>query len=190
MWEYTYCFILYFGVESDLLLSFFRLCPKPTRRGSWGSIPRIVPSGSFLSSYIYHLFIIYKQKTYITFVSYGILVLNQRLSSPFLFSIVGMAEVLGSEPTYGCYVSLLFIYLNSSFPIFMESLSHLYVFLWLENVIILKYNKCSKLTLTQKIKKPHTRAHRLIFINFFGFSFIWNCGCQLKFSKRQNKKEN
>ena len=27
-------------------------------------------------------------------------------------------------------------------------------FLWLENVIILNYNKCSKLTLIQKIKEP------------------------------------
>ena len=30
----TYCFVSYFGVESDLLLSFFCLCPKSTRRGS------------------------------------------------------------------------------------------------------------------------------------------------------------
>ena len=131
MCEYTYCFISYFGVESDLLLCFFRLCPKPTRRGSWGSIPRIVPSGSFLSSYIYHLFIISKQKTYHTFVSYGILVLNPRLSSPFLFSVVGMTEVLDWEPRYGCYISisisLLFIYLNSSFLIFTESLSIAFV---------------------------------------------------------------
>ena len=147
-----YCFISYFGVESGLLLSFFRLCLKPMRRGSWGSISRIVPSGRFLSSYIYHLFIISKQKTYHTFVSYGFLVLNPRLSSlggivalgkfdalhidhrelaiqatkvgpPFLLSVVGMAEVLGWESRYGCYISLLFIYLNSSFPIFMQSLS-------------------------------------------------------------------
>ena len=46
-----------------------------------------------------------------------------KFGPPFLFSVVGMAELLGWEPRYGCYISLLFIYLNSSFPIFMESLS-------------------------------------------------------------------
>ena len=46
-----------------------------------------------------------------------------KVGPPFLLSVVGMAEVLGWESRYGCYISLLFIYLNSSFPIFMQSLS-------------------------------------------------------------------
>ena len=39
-----------------------------------------------------------------------------KVGPPFLLSFVGIAEVLGWEPRYGCYISLLFIYLNSSFP--------------------------------------------------------------------------
>ena len=50
-----------------------------------------------------------------------------KVGPPFLLSFVGMAEVLGWEPRYGFYVSLLFIYLNSSFPIFMELLSIAFV---------------------------------------------------------------
>ena len=36
---------------------------------------------------------------------------------------------------------------------YMELEFHV-IFLWLENVVILNYNKCSKLTLTQKIEEP------------------------------------
>ena len=39
-----------------------------------------------------------------------------KVGPPFLLSFVGMAEVLGWEPRYGSYMSLLFVYLKSSFP--------------------------------------------------------------------------
>ena len=129
MQEYTYC-TYHILVQNLICFSLFSFVSEANEKRIvrfHPRFPRIVPSGSFLSSYIYHLFIISKQKTYHTFVSYGILVLNPRLSFPSLFSVVGMAEMLGWEPRYGCYISLLFLYLNSSFPIFMQSLSIAFV---------------------------------------------------------------
>ena len=38
-----------------------------------------------------------------------------------------------------------------------------YIFLWLKNILISKYNKCSKLTLTNKIEEPLSpRSQRLV----------------------------
>ena len=37
-----------------------------------------------------------------------------------------------------------------------------------------KYNKCSKLTLTQKIEEPHARAQRLV-----GLKVVWDEGPSL-----------
>ena len=34
-----------------------------------------------------------------------------------------------------------------------------FFFGWLENIVILNYNKCSKLTLTQKIEEPHALVY-------------------------------